>query len=158
MFSVAGFATRLNGKLNSVNDSQLITCSRDLLSSSNIPSPPEVGKWGGKWDGVGVSDGPNEGLEIEADVILIGDLFYDEEMAKTLRPWLAGHVERGKLVLIGDPGRHALTPVLQEEEGSLQLLATYHLTDNCCLENNGFQAANVWKFSTISNRNESASG
>lgn len=136
-FLVAGFAARLNGKLNTINNSQLITCTEDLISVKEKNSAA----------GKGVAQ--EEGLEIKADVILIGDLFYDEGIAQTLQPWLKRLSENGKLVLIGDPGRHGLTPVFQTE--SLQLLVSYRLTDNCCLENNGFQAVNVWKFSTISN-------
>lgn len=138
-FLVAGFAARLNAKLNTVNNSQLITSSEDLIASA--------GRGGGCGGRTGtIKDGTRE---FEADVILIGDLFYDERMAaETLRPWLKCLADSGKLVLIGDPGRHGLTPVLQEET-TLQLLASYPLTDNCCLENNGFQEANVWKFSTI---------
>lgn len=138
-FLVAGFAARLNAKLNSINNSQLITCTEDLICAMSEKENSN--------DGRGVAQ--EERPEIEADVILIGDLFYDEGMARALRPWLKRLCERGKLVLIGDPGRHGLTPVFQAE--SLQLLVSYRLTDNCCLENNSFQVANVWKFSTISN-------
>jgi predicted nicotinamide N-methyase len=41
-----------------------------------------------------------------ADVILAGDVCYEEEMAAQILPWLETAQRAGTQVLIGDPGRH----------------------------------------------------
>ncbi|XP_055601542.1 electron transfer flavoprotein beta subunit lysine methyltransferase-like [Uranotaenia lowii] len=78
------------------------------------------------------------------DVLLIGDLFYDVEIADILLPWLSRLVtQEGKQVFIGDPGRHGLTNTLRQN--CMIQLARYELPPNVCLENNGFSHAAVWK-------------
>ncbi|XP_055601539.1 electron transfer flavoprotein beta subunit lysine methyltransferase-like isoform X1 [Uranotaenia lowii] len=78
------------------------------------------------------------------DVLLIGDLFYDVEIADILLPWLSRLVtQEGKQVFIGDPGRHGLTNTLRQN--CMIQLASYELPPNVCLENNGFSHAAVWK-------------
>jgi predicted nicotinamide N-methyase len=42
------------------------------------------------------------------DVVLAGDVFYDQEMSARVLPWLAAAVVQGADVLVGDPGRHYL--------------------------------------------------
>lgn len=39
------------------------------------------------------------------DVVLVGDLWYEPELAARMAPWLRALVARGALVLTGDPGR-----------------------------------------------------
>ena len=39
------------------------------------------------------------------DVVLVGDLWYEEELAARMAPWLRALVARGAVVLTGDPGR-----------------------------------------------------
>ncbi|XP_055916322.1 electron transfer flavoprotein beta subunit lysine methyltransferase-like [Eupeodes corollae] len=82
-------------------------------------------------------------LIIEADIILLGDLFYDADFADILLPWLDELHARGKLIFIGDPGRHGLT---ENRLKFMKKMATYELTENCCIENNGFKNVHVWKF------------
>ncbi|XP_065086249.1 electron transfer flavoprotein beta subunit lysine methyltransferase-like isoform X2 [Ochlerotatus camptorhynchus] len=77
------------------------------------------------------------------DVILIGDLFYDAEIADVLMPWLNKLAIAGKDIYIGDPGRHGLTETRMR---NMIHLARFELPPNVCLENNGFSHANVWKF------------
>lgn len=74
------------------------------------------------------------------DVITFGDVFYDEEFAAQLLPWIKKLVSNGKTCLIGDPGRHALSKALK-----LKLLAQYKLPENVCIENHGFKFTNVYK-------------
>lgn len=74
------------------------------------------------------------------DVIVFGDVFYDEEFAAQLLPWIQKLVENKQTCLIGDPGRHALSKSLK-----LKLLAQYELPDNVCIENHGFRFTNVFK-------------
>ncbi|HTN96518.1 MAG TPA: methyltransferase [Nordella sp.] len=42
------------------------------------------------------------------DVILVGDLFYEKDLAARVHAWLGTAKEQGALVLIGDPGRSYL--------------------------------------------------
>lgn len=78
------------------------------------------------------------------DIVLIGDLFYDTEIAAVLHPWIQRLARAGKKIYIGDPGRHGITDtgVLS----NMVLHARYELPDNVCLENNGFSHANVWEY------------
>ena len=39
------------------------------------------------------------------DVVLVGDMWYEPELAERMAPWLRTLVGRGALVLTGDPGR-----------------------------------------------------
>lgn len=39
------------------------------------------------------------------DVVLVGDLWYEPELAARIAPWLRTLAQRGALVLTGDPGR-----------------------------------------------------
>jgi predicted nicotinamide N-methyase len=55
------------------------------------------------------------------DVILVGDLFYEQPLAARLLPWLKVAGRRGSKILIGDPFR-AYLPL-----GELDLLASYHV-------------------------------
>ncbi len=59
-------------------------------------------------NGVAVSPCPGDLLDGDggdADVVLAGDVFYSEAIAKRMAPFLHRAVARGALVLLGDPGR-----------------------------------------------------
>ena len=45
------------------------------------------------------------GTDAGWDVVLVGDLWYEPELATRMAPWLQGLAARGALVLTGDPGR-----------------------------------------------------
>ena len=45
------------------------------------------------------------GTDAGWDVVLVGDLWYEPELAGRMAPWLRALVSRGALVLTGDPGR-----------------------------------------------------
>ena len=55
-----------------------------------------------------------------ADVLLAGDVSYEEPMAVRMAVWLRSAAEHGTRVLLGDPGRAYLPP-------GLERLATYRL-------------------------------
>lgn len=74
------------------------------------------------------------------DVVIFGDVFYDEDFAAQLLPWIKKLVGNNQICLIGDPGRHALSKELK-----LKLLARYQLPEDSCLENHGFKFTNVFK-------------
>ncbi|XP_052873834.1 electron transfer flavoprotein beta subunit lysine methyltransferase-like [Anopheles cruzii] len=94
--------------------------------------------------GSNLIDGSAAADDSHFDAVLIGDLFYDTEIAADLRPWLQRLAQAGKEIFIGDPGRHGITEtgVLRQ----MELLARYELPANVCLKNNGFSHANVWQF------------
>lgn len=51
------------------------------------------------------------GTDAGWDVVLVGDLWYEPELAARMAPWLRGLVARGAVVLTGDPGRAHLPVV-----------------------------------------------
>lgn len=61
------------------------------------------------------------GTDAGWDVVLVGDLWYEPELAARMAPWLRGLAERGALVLTGDPGRAHLPG------SGLQELARYEV-------------------------------
>ncbi|XP_077255295.1 electron transfer flavoprotein beta subunit lysine methyltransferase-like isoform X2 [Temnothorax americanus] len=83
---------------------------------------------------------PLEGLY---DMIFVGDLLYDEEIANTLMTWLEDAYERGARIYLGDPGRHGLSEDLRKR---LRLLRRYSLPENIRKENHGYDVATVWEF------------
>lgn len=103
-------AAQLNAELNNV---QIVTDTRNLI---NDPSA------------------------LDFDVVVLGDVFYDEDFAAQLLPWIKDLVANNQTCLIGDPGRHALSAQL-----NLELLAQYELPNNACIENHGFRFTNVFK-------------
>ncbi|XP_061400257.1 electron transfer flavoprotein beta subunit lysine methyltransferase-like [Musca vetustissima] len=111
---VAGIAALMNAQLNRIDTSKILI-SEDNLIGSNVAE----------------------------DIVFIGDLFYDEEIAEILLPWLQKLSTNGKIILIGDPGRHGIT---ENRLKFMHKLATYELTENCCIENKGFSTVHVWRF------------
>lgn len=77
------------------------------------------------------------------DVIFVGDLLYDEEIARILITWLEDARVRGARIYLGDPGRHGLTESLRRR---LKLLRRYSLPENVKRENHGYDTATVWEF------------
>jgi predicted nicotinamide N-methyase len=51
------------------------------------------------------------GTDAGWDVVLVGDLWYEPELAARMAPWLRALAARGALVLTGDPGRAHLPVV-----------------------------------------------
>ena len=77
------------------------------------------------------------------DLILLGDMFYDEALATSLHSWLDHCIKiNGTKVLIGDPGR------IQFEEHHirqfLHLLAQFELPECVREENYGLTCSSVW--------------
>jgi predicted nicotinamide N-methyase len=85
-------------------------------------------------DLVGVDDG--------WDIVLAGDVFYEDTLAADITDWLHGLARRGANVLIGDPGR-AFLP-----KDKLDLLAQYTVPVDRDLEDQDVRYAKVWKFKT----------
>ncbi|KAM4749647.1 electron transfer flavoprotein beta subunit lysine methyltransferase [Rhinophrynus dorsalis] len=79
------------------------------------------------------------------DVIVLGDMFYDEELADRLHHWLRSCIDlHGTRVLIGDPGRAQF--VSHPIQRQLRQLAEYSLPESSKQENYGLTTASVWSY------------
>ena len=78
------------------------------------------------------------GQPLQAEVLLVGDLFYEREIAVPLFAWLRQCERAGILVLIGDPGRTYLP-----KEG-LKELACYQIAVSRELEDQDIKVTRVW--------------
>ena len=63
------------------------------------------------------------------DVVLVGDLWYEPELAGRMAPWLRSLAARGALVLTGDPGRAHLPVVGLAELGRYEVATSADLED-----------------------------
>lgn len=86
--------------------------------------------------GVRIADivGRDEGW----DVVLAGDVCYEQGMAARVIGWLEALQARGATVLIGDPGRSYLP------KARLEALATYMVPVVGALEDNEIKKTSVW--------------
>jgi predicted nicotinamide N-methyase len=73
-----------------------------------------------------------------ADVILVGDLFYEKELAARCFNWLKQALEQGTQVLIGDPGRSYLP------REALEMVVEYAVPVSRDLEDAEIKQAAVW--------------
>lgn len=79
------------------------------------------------------------------DVILLGDMFYDEDLADSLHTWLQKCVKiHNSQVYIGDPGRAHLEN--HRIKRSLQILTQYTLPKTVRDENYGLTSSTVWLY------------
>jgi len=88
---------------------------------------------------VETSDADPVGKPTDADVILVGDLFYDRDLAPRVLGWLIAQQGEGKIVLIGDPGRTYLP------RDKLEQIAAYDIPVTRALEDAEVKRAAVWK-------------
>lgn len=79
------------------------------------------------------------GAATDADVVLVGDLFYDRDIAPRALDWLIGLHRSGKSVLIGDPGRTYLP------RDKLDQIAAYDIPVTRALEDAELKRAAVWR-------------
>lgn len=80
------------------------------------------------------------GTELEADVLLAGDVFYDQGFAAALMPWFERLASMGIAVLVGDPGRAYLP------KDRLEALAVYQVPVTRALEDSEVKKTTVWRF------------
>lgn len=73
------------------------------------------------------------------DVILAGDICYEQALAARVMDWLSAEQARGVSVLIGDPGRAYLP------KDRLVSLATYQVQTVGALEDNEIKRTSVWR-------------
>jgi predicted nicotinamide N-methyase len=88
---------------------------------------------------IATSDVDPVGAPTEADVILVGDLFYDRDLAPRVLAWLLDQQSRGRDVLVGDPGRTYLP------RDKLEQIAAYDIPVTRALEDSEVKRAAVWK-------------
>ena len=74
------------------------------------------------------------------DVVLAGDVSYQQDMAERITAWLETLSRRGATVLIGDPGRTYLA------RDKLDILATYAVPVSRALEDADVKRTSVWRF------------
>jgi predicted nicotinamide N-methyase len=79
------------------------------------------------------------GQPTEAELILVGDLFYDRDLAPRVLAWLQTLQAQGKSVLIGDPGRTYLP------RDQLEQIAAYEIPVSRALEDAELKRAAVWR-------------
>lgn len=79
------------------------------------------------------------GRSADADVILVGDLFYDRDISPPLLEWLRVEDARGAIVLIGDPGRSYLP------KDALERVAEYDVPTIRALEDSEVKRTGVWR-------------
>jgi len=77
--------------------------------------------------------------EPEADVVIAGDVCYERAMSARALQWLRSHAARGRLVLLGDPGRNYFSAKGLEE------CARYEIPTSLQLENRGMRETVVWR-------------
>jgi predicted nicotinamide N-methyase len=75
----------------------------------------------------------------DADVVIAGDVCYEREMSARALAWLRSHAARGRLVLLGDPGRNYFSAQGLEE------LARYEIPTSLQLENRGMRETVLWR-------------
>ncbi|XP_077026576.1 electron transfer flavoprotein beta subunit lysine methyltransferase [Tamandua tetradactyla] len=112
---LAGMAITLNCELNQLNPFPILT--QNILDL-------EQGKW---------------------DLVLLGDMFYEENLADGLHQWLKKCFWTYKTrVLIGDPGRPQFTG--HSIQNQLHKVVEYSLPEPTRQENNGLTTSIVWEF------------
>ncbi|MFA5041488.1 MAG: 50S ribosomal protein L11 methyltransferase [Bdellovibrionales bacterium] len=84
-----------------------------------------------------------------ADLIIAGDICYQQAMSTTLIRWLRLCVDKGTFVLLSDPGR-AYVP----QEG-LSRLAGYDVPTSLDIEDKEMRTATVWKMEKVEISEES---
>lgn len=80
------------------------------------------------------------GQNVDADVVLAGDVFYDKSFAGALVPWFETLAAEGKDVLVGDPGRAYLP------KDRLEFCAVYEVPVTRALEDSEVKKTTVWRF------------
>lgn len=78
------------------------------------------------------------GADVDEEIILVGDMFYERELAPRLHPWLIDLKRNGRTVLIGDPGRTYMP------KSGLVKLAGYDVPVTRALEDSELKRAAVW--------------
>ncbi|GAB5373556.1 MAG: methyltransferase [Acuticoccus sp.] len=84
-------------------------------------------------------DGDRLDASVEADVILVGDLFYERELAERTLAFLRRAADAGATVLVGDPSRTYLP------QKALSRLHEYQVETPRSLEDSDVKLTTVWQ-------------
>lgn len=79
------------------------------------------------------------GQGMEWDVVMVGDLFFEQPLAQELEAWLRDLQRRGVEILIGDPQRTYLP------RQGLENIASYAVQTTSNLEDSDLRNASVWR-------------
>ena len=82
------------------------------------------------------------GTKLDCDLLLLGDMFYDNSFTRQIADWLLETVPRHTEIYIGDPGRIYMKNILFHQ--NLNCVAKYNLSEVSRLENSGFTTGFVW--------------
>jgi predicted nicotinamide N-methyase len=77
------------------------------------------------------------------DVILVGDLFYERELASRVLTFIETALHNGALILIGDPQRNYFP------KGRFEAAAEYHVPVTRELEDAEIRRTTVWRVSKM---------
>jgi predicted nicotinamide N-methyase len=101
----------------------------------------EASKLNGALNGVGVAAQTGDAIafDTDADLILVGDFFYERELAAAMFARLAKYQAQGRTVLIGDPGRTYLP------KDKLEQVASYIVPVTRALEDAEVKHTSVWR-------------
>jgi predicted nicotinamide N-methyase len=80
------------------------------------------------------------GADAGWDIVLAGDICYQQDIAERVTVWLSNLHRRGAVVLVGDPGRSYLPT------DRLEALATYAVPVTRALEDTEIKRTSVWRF------------
>ena len=78
------------------------------------------------------------------DIILLGDMFYDDKFANEIAHWIELLHKNGSTIYIGDPGRVYFTK--HKVKKRLRNVFAVELPKECQWENNGITQGHVWQY------------
>lgn len=116
-------------------------CAASALAVDIDPFCADAARLNAELNGVVLttSDVDPIGATTDCDLILVGDLFYERDLADRLLAWLKALRTEGKTVLIGDPGRTYLP------KDALDKIAEYAVPTLRALEDNEVKRTGVWQ-------------
>lgn len=118
----------------------MLAGARDALAADIDRFAGDAARLNAALNGVALetTDADLIGAEVSQEVILVGDLFYDRDLAPRVYDWLLKLRDGGKSVLIGDPGRTYLP------KDKLEQIAAYDIPVTRMLEDAELKRAAVW--------------
>jgi predicted nicotinamide N-methyase len=138
-------AIGLNGRVNGVS---VTVIPEDLVggAAAGVPAPaalPTAGLTAAALPTAGLTAAalPGGGSDPLADLVLVGDAFYERRMAHRMLAFLRQARAGGARVLIGDPGRMYLPPA------GLREVASYAVPVWAGLEDTDVKQTTVWELS-----------
>jgi predicted nicotinamide N-methyase len=125
--------------LNSaVNATPVTVIARDLITPGPAAGPP-AGAASDAADAAVAGDAPVAGLALRADLVVVGDAFYERRMAHRMLTFLRQAQAAGARVLVGDPGRTYLPA------DGLRAVASYAVPVWAGLEDTDVKQTTVWE-------------